>query len=147
MIRTSHSVRENADLLESYLANQKRPSGFVIQDPRLEGQVNGSTFSLRAHGAWMWGSLVPKIEGEIIPNEAGSDVLVEVAHSYLSLTLFALLIAAVVVAVILNGLTLQSAGFLAYMMVVSGAAILFPVVLHGSHAAKALGEILLSAPA
>ncbi len=146
VIRTSRSVRENAQLLESYLINQKRPRGFVVYDPRLAGQVSGSTFSVRQYGAWMWGSLIPTIEGEMIPNEDGSDVLVEVAHDGIWLgVIIALVITVVAVSILLDGLNLRSAGFLVYAIAATCGAALLPILLHGSQAAKMLGSIFAPA--
>lgn len=92
----------------------------------------------------MWGTMVPTIEGEIIPNEAGSDVLVEVAHGSVTVGgIIALLITVVAAFVLADGLNLKSAGFLAYGIAATCGAALLPVVLHGSHAASVLGSIFL----
>lgn len=93
----------------------------------------------------MWGSMTPTIEGEIIPNERGSDVLVEIVHDRVSAGVIAILLVVVAIAFFLDGLDRQSAGYLVYAIAVAGAASLLPIVFHGQHAARVFGSIFLPA--
>lgn len=90
VIRTKRSVQENSELLERYIRTEPRPRGFWFLDPRLDGQVSGSTFEISQHNVWLWGSVIPVIEGEIIPNEEGSDVVVQVRHRVIVLAVLGL---------------------------------------------------------
>ena len=76
-IRTNRAVQQNSDLLQRHLAEQKRPKGFVVQDPRLDGTLFGATFTLYQHDAMWWG-ITPQVEGSFIPTSRGSDILVNI---------------------------------------------------------------------
>ena len=77
-LRTSSPVPHTANVLEAFLQNQIRPTGFVLTDPRVDGQVFGSTFTLRRREASFGGSVAPYAEGQMIPDESGTIVLVRV---------------------------------------------------------------------
>jgi hypothetical protein len=146
IIRTSRSVRENSDLLEKYLANQPRPRGFVISDPRLEGNVLGSTFFVREYGSWMWGSMVPSIEGEFVPGERGSDVVVEVGHSRAALwSMGAFVVFSAASMVATDGVHFETIPLLGFFVLVATVVVLVPVVFQGSYAARLLAGIFAPA--
>src|ERR1051325_8622188 len=98
VIRTHRSVRENVTRLEQYLA-RPRPKGFFLSDPRFNGRLFGSTFSLRPYDALLWGTQVPGIEGIFVPSEEGSDVVVRVAPTATTRWLLVLLLAIAAIAV------------------------------------------------
>jgi hypothetical protein len=86
VIRTGRSVKENEEILRSFLAFQPRPRGFVLADPRVIGSFEGSVFRVRSREALFQGSSPPYAEGYLVPNDlGGSDAVVQVQNSPTSL--------------------------------------------------------------
>lgn len=78
VIPTPLSVAEASRRLDSFLSNQQRPRGFVWSDPRVYGEVIGTTFALRRRDSGFGGSMAPSTEGYFAAAETGSLAYVRV---------------------------------------------------------------------
>ena len=81
VLDTDLSPKEVASKLELLLSRQERPKGFILTDPRVDGDVCGATFRLQRREAGFGGSVRPYAEGYTVPTERGSQVFVRVQIS------------------------------------------------------------------
>jgi hypothetical protein len=77
-LEISLSATEASKRLDEYLSHQERPKGFVLSDPRVDGNVSGSTFALRRRQSGFGGSVSPYAEGYFVPEGSRSRAYVRV---------------------------------------------------------------------
>ena len=78
ILETTASTSQASAELENFLLHQKRPKGFVLSDPRVDGVVAGSTFTVHRRESGMGGSVSPYFEGYFVPADGGCDIFVRV---------------------------------------------------------------------
>lgn len=140
---TELSSSEASDRLDKFFSHQEPPSGFVIDDPRVDGSVSGSTFSFSRRQASMGGSVRPRVDGYFVPEQHGSTVVarVQVPSFWWFFDAFMLVV------------FFMNFGFSRYSLLASGlvATLLLmlsmgPTWVEGPHAARLLQRLLSKSP-